>query len=391
MLDSRNADLLEPDRLFTRSNRRFVRAQVPRGEHQGLPYTIAQPLVGRYEPHRYHASAGRYLFLDGVDQKTGAPVLIKCILRHDIEAPAHVRDREGVTNHLRGLRKALEAERRILVLLRNSGCCAIPHPSDFVFDANPALEGPFPTEDLDEWQYDDAEMVANEPYLILKASEGDLLKDVLKRVPEHRFSEGRSLQILHQVAGVLRAIQRPLVIRPGMTWQLVYQDLRPANVLLGPEDQVTLLNLDRCQLTNRDTGLRLLAGEGATGYCPPEVERPQATLTPAADVYTVGVLFFQMLTGRGPLEFPPLGAGPMLGAGSALGAGLPTPALGAGLPTPPTGAPRRAVQFDLRLLEGVCRPATRQLIVHCLATDPTQRPVDAEAVWQALDALLQSS
>jgi serine/threonine protein kinase len=330
---------------------------VPRGENRGLTYTVAQPLVGRYALERFHASLGRHLFLEGRDRRTGTPVLVKCVLRYDVQAPARTGDREGFTGQLRAARKALEAERRLLVLLRDSGCYGVPLPSDFVFDLNPQLEGPYPTEDLDEWYYDDAEMMAAEPYLVQKGLRGKLLEDVLAAAPEGRLPEERARRIVRQAAEVLRLLHRPYPVRAGMTWQLVYQNLKPANVWLDERDGVTLLHLDGCQLTNRETGLKLLPGTCSPGYCAPEAERGQAVLTPAADVYGLGVLYFQLLSGSNPRDLLP----------------------------PGHGAAPRAVTLEPGLLDGRCRPATRALVERCLAPDPGQRYPTAEAVLQALN------
>jgi hypothetical protein len=55
-------------------------------------------------------------------------VLIKPILRYDVVA--HARDRERFTHQLRVPTKTLEMERRILVLLRDAGCNAVPLTQD---------------------------------------------------------------------------------------------------------------------------------------------------------------------------------------------------------------------------------------------------------------------
>src|SRR5262245_45956665 len=114
---------------FERNGQVFLRAEVPRGDNRGLPFTIAQPLAGRYHIHRFFASGGMGLLREGQDVRTGARVLIKSILRYEVIPYARVRDREGFTNQLRLPRKTLEMERRILVLLRNAGCNAVPHPN----------------------------------------------------------------------------------------------------------------------------------------------------------------------------------------------------------------------------------------------------------------------
>jgi serine/threonine protein kinase len=357
---------LDLTRLFSAGGRSFLRAEVPRGVNRGQPFTIAQPLGGRYDVRRFFASGGMGLLLEGQDRRTGAHVLIKSILRYDVVPYARVADREGFTSQLRVPRKTLETERRILVLLRNDGCNAVPHPNDFVFDVNPQLAGPYRTEEGTPWTYDDADMLAAEPYLIMEALSGRSLEELLPPLgkPDARpLSEARSLRIMYQVVGVLRALHEPRPMRPGMTWRLIYQDLKPGNILLGEQDRVTVLDLGGCQLINLDTGQKLLPGACTPGYCPPECEQPYSLLTPAADVYTVGSNLFHLLTGRSPLEF----VAPSLGPSQA-----------------------RAVQLDTRFLEDRCRPATRHLVERCLAPDPAARFPDAQALQTALDEVIQA-
>jgi serine/threonine protein kinase len=347
---------------FTVGQRRFVRGEVPSGENRGLPFTIAQPLAGRYEVQRFFASGGTGLLLEGRDLRTGASVLIKSVLRYDVLPFARYCDRDGFTNQLRAPRKTLEMERRILVLLRNAGCNNVPHPNDFVFDSNPQLRGPFPTEDGPEWTYDDEAMIDFEPYLIMEAVAGHSLELALAEQPGRHFSEERSLHMLRQAAGVLRVLHQPREMRPGMTWQLIYQDLKPSNLLLAEHDRITLIDLGGCQLINLATGQKLLQGACTPGYCPPECEQPYSLLTPAADVYTLGTTLFHLLSGRSPLEFLP-----------------------AGLPL----GQARAVRLDLNLLADRCRPATRRFLERCLAADAAARYADIGALERALDELLR--
>jgi len=346
---------------FTWSGGTFLRATVPTGDNKGRVFTIAQPLAGRYQIVRFFASGGMGLLLEGQDLRTGCRVLIKSILTYDVIPYARVRDQEGFANQLRLPRKTLEMERRILVLLRNAGCNAVPHPNDFVYDANPALAGPYATEDKKEWTYDDKEMLQAEPYLVMEMVAGRSLEEVLAEAPKHRLSVPRTLRMMCQVAEVLRTLHDRRPMRAGMTWQMIYQDLKPANLLVSAQDRVTVIDLGGCQLLNLDTGQKLLPGAATAGYCPPECEQPFALLTPAADIYTVGVLLFQMLTGHGPLEF--LQAD--LGKNQA-----------------------RAVALDTKLLENRCKPILRKLIERCLDPDAEKRIADAGTLRKAMQKLL---
>ncbi len=349
---------------FTHGGRQFLRGVVPAGVNAGLTFTVAQPLAERYLIRRFFASGGMGLLLEGIDLRTEAPVLVKSILRYDVVPYARVRDREGFAQQLRVPRKTLEMERRILVLLRNAGCNAVPHPNDFVFDRNPQLEGPYTTDDGTAWQFDDAEMVGAEPYLVMEALPGRSLEELLHHEPGGILPEWRGLRIMRQVTEVLCALHQPFPMREGMTWQLIYQDLKPANVLVAAQDRVALLDLGGCQLQNRDTGQKLLPGACTAGYCPPECEQPYALLSPAADVYTVGSNLYHLLSGRSPLHLAAAAPG--------------------GVTRP------RAVRLDVEALEGKCRAATREVIARCLAPTPGARYPDARALARALDELIQS-
>jgi serine/threonine protein kinase len=348
---------------LTWQGRPFLRAEVPQGDNRGKIFTVAQPLAGRYRIEQFFASGGMGLLLEGLDQRTQGRVLLKTNLFYDVIPYARVRDQEGFTNQLRLPRKTLEMERRILVLLRNAGCNAVPHPNDFVYDANPHLAGPYTTDDQQSWTYRDDEMLAAEPYLVMESVQGESLGALLARSPERRLPEARALRIMAQVAGVLQVLHEPKPMRAGMTWQLIYQDLKPANLLLSAQDRVTVIDLGGCQLLNLDTGQKLLPGAATAGYCAPECEQPYGLLTPAADVYTVGTNLYQMLTGKSPQDFLPPGF---------------------------AAAQPRAVPLDDKLLEGRCRADVRRLIRRCLDPDPSQRYPDARALREALNTALLS-
>ncbi len=128
------------------------------------------------------------------------------------------------------------------------------------------------------------------PYFVLERVEGQPITDHSRQ--RALSVEGR-LRLLIQACGAVDFAHRNLV---------VHRDLKPSNVLVSERGEVKLLDFGIAKLLERDDGTQLteLDGRALTpAYAAPEQIRGEAVTT-ATDVYALGVLLYELLTGRLP-------------------------------------------------------------------------------------------
>jgi hypothetical protein len=91
---------------------------------------------------------------------------------------------------------------------------------------------------------------------------------------------------------------------------VVHRDIKPENILLDREGQVKIADFGIAKIVHHDTGQSALTQDrqviGTPHYMAPEqVEHPQR-VDHRADIYSLGVVFYEMLTGELPLgKFAP--------------------------------------------------------------------------------------
>jgi serine/threonine-protein kinase len=127
-------------------------------------------------------------------------------------------------------------------------------------------------------------------FLVMELVDGSTLRDLLNA--RGRLTPAEALDVLEPVLAALGAAHRA---------GLVHRDVKPENVLITPEGQVTVADFGLARATSTVTNATQGVLIGTVAYLSPEqVERGVADVR--SDVYGAGVLLFEMLTGRPPFE-----------------------------------------------------------------------------------------
>ena len=143
------------------------------------------------------------------------------------------------------------------------------------------------------------------PYIVMEFLEGESLGRALLR--EKVFSVERALDVTYQILDALRAVHAS---------NIIHRDLKPENVFLarqtGGNEIVKLLDFGISRLMKPgDMSERLReAGRvyGTPYYASPEQADGRPDVDNRADLYSTGVLLFEMLTGQLPFRSKSYGA-----------------------------------------------------------------------------------
>jgi predicted Ser/Thr protein kinase len=134
-------------------------------------------------------------------------------------------------------------------------------------------------------------------YFVMEYVEGANLRQVLR---DGKLRPEQALRIVPQICEALQYAHEE---------GIVHRDIKPENILLDKKGRVKLADFGLAKLLGRETGNFTLTGSrqvvGTLYYMAPEqMDRP-LEVDHRADIYSLGVVFYEMLTGQLPVgRFP---------------------------------------------------------------------------------------
>ena len=130
-------------------------------------------------------------------------------------------------------------------------------------------------------------------YIVMDYVSGGSVRDLLKKTP--RIPPEQALKIVTQVADALTA---------ACAHHMVHRDIKPDNIMFAADGSVKLADLGIAKSTDEQDTMLTMASSvfGTPAYMSPEQARDSSKVDTRADIYSLGIVFYEMLAGQRPFS-----------------------------------------------------------------------------------------
>lgn len=197
------------------------------------------------------------------------------------------------------------------------------------------------------------------PFIVMEYVEGESLAEALRR--RGKFPPDEAVELVLQICEGLEHAHAN---------GLVHRDVKPGNLLLREDGVLKIADFGIARATEATKLTQVGTVLGTAAYLSPE-QAAGTEVTPAADLYSLGVVFYELLTGRTPYVVESL---PQLAVQQREGAITP---LGSLEPVSATleGAVTRCLAFDPAARPGSAAELARELTQPEAPTEPLETRV----------------
>ena len=141
------------------------------------------------------------------------------------------------------------------------------------------------------------------PFYVMECLQGKNLKQILKTQP---LTISKFLEICYQICLGLQCAHRGISLK-GEIYPIVHRDIKPENIFITEDSKkaeiVKILDFGIAKFLTERSGMTLTDSFiGSLPYCSPEHMEGRKLLDVRSDIYSLGVLMFEMLTGKHPFK-----------------------------------------------------------------------------------------
>lgn len=125
--------------------------------------------------------------------------------------------------------------------------------------------------------------------IIMEFVEGITLKDLLHKKGVINYEQG-----LNIVKQILEAFQF------AHSKNIIHRDIKPANIMVDKKGNIKIMDFGIAKMTS--TASHGTSKWGTYHYTAPERFKTNAVIDARSDIYSLGIMFYEMFTGRKPFE-----------------------------------------------------------------------------------------
>ncbi|TVP58509.1 MAG: serine/threonine protein kinase [Nodularia sp. (in: Bacteria)] len=141
------------------------------------------------------------------------------------------------------------------------------------------------------------------PFYVMEYLQGTNLKKLIKNQP---LKTTKFLYICYQICLGLQYAHQGISLK-GEIYPIVHRDIKPENIFITEDakqgENVRILDFGIAKFLTERSGITLTDSFiGSLPYCSPEHMEGRKLLDVRSDIYSLGVLMFEMLTGKHPFK-----------------------------------------------------------------------------------------